>query len=208
MYSTVYQFLRKYLLPGHREIRRCLQELESSQWLPRGRLEELQLHKIQRLVSYAYEHVPFYRRCYKREGILPQDIKSLKDFEALPFLTRDDVNKHREELVATSYKGEFSAGQTSGSTGEPMRFIMDRSAAYWSYAFEARCRGWYGVKRGEKMAWVTVPTLRSYAQWLWRERLASKIKRYRYLDTRTITKSKMQVFAEMLVRWQPEMIRA
>jgi len=206
MYSSVYQFLRKYLLPGHQEIRRCLKELESSQWLTRGELEEVQLKKIQRLVSYAYEYVPFYRQRYQREGIHPQDIKSLKDFQALPFLTRTDVKNHRGDLVSTVYRGGVFEGKTSGSTGEPMRFIMDSSAAYWSYAVEARCRGWYGVRRGNKMAWIT-GSLQDYPEWKWKDRLAAKIKRYRYLNARTMTENKMQAFTEMLIRWQPEIIR-
>ena len=115
MYSSLYQFMVKYLYPG-KEIRRNSHELEGTQWLPRSELESMQLKKLQRLVSYAYEHVPFYRKLYQSENIHPQDIKSFKDFQALPFLTRDDVNNHLQDLVSTDYRGHFIEMATSGST--------------------------------------------------------------------------------------------
>ena len=208
MYSSIYRFSRKYLLRGHQEIRRCLKELERSQWLSREVLEKIQLKKIQRLVTYAFENVPFYRERYRREGIYPQDIKSLKDFQSLPFLTRADVQNHREDLVSRVYRGGVSEGRTSGSTGEPMRFIMDTPAAYWSYAFETRCRGWYGVRRGDKMAWITVPGVREYSDWPLKDRLAANIKRYRYLNPRMMDESRMLDFLKLLTKWRPTMIRA
>jgi len=206
MYSSLYQFMVKYLYPG-KEIRRNLHELEITQWLPRSELESMQLKKLQRLVSYAYEHVPFYRKLYQRKDIHPQDIKSFKDFQAFPFLTRDDVKNHLQDLVSTDYRGHVFESSTSGSTGRPMRFFMDRSTAWWAFTFNVRCRGWYGVRPGDKRAWL-YGYLRDYSSWHWRDRLVANIKRHRYLNPRTMNKSKMQAFAEMLVKWQPTMFRA
>jgi len=207
MYSNIYNFMRRFFWRGGREIRRSLHELERSQWVPRSELETMQLKKLQRLVSYAYEHVPFYRQRYQREDIYPQDITSLKDFQALPFLTRDDVINHLEDLVSTDYWGDIFEDTTSGATGYPMRFYMDRSTALWNFAFIARCHGWYGVKWGDKRA-VIYGMLRDYSNWRWRDRLAANIKRDRYLNPRTMSESKMQAFAKMLVKWQPTMFRA
>lgn len=206
MYSSLYQFMVKYLYPG-KEIRRSLNELEGTQWLPRSELESMQLKKLQRLVSYAYAHVPFYRKLYQSENIHPQDIKSFKDFQALPFLTRDDVNNHLQDLVSTDYRGHFIEMATSGSTGHPMQFFLDRSDCWWTSAFSARCRGWYGVNLGDKRAFV-YSYLLDFSDWRWKDRLVGNIKHARYLNARTMTKTKMQAFAEMLVKWQPTMFRA
>ena len=207
MYSNLYHLMRKFFWRGGREIQRSLRELERTQWLSRSELEEIQFKKIQRLVSYAYDHVPFYRERYKKEDIHPQDIKNLKDFQAIPFLTRDDVNNHQDTLVSTEYRGEVFEDTTGGSTGLPMQFLMDRSTSWWSYAVETRCRGWYGVRPGDKRAWVW-GALKDFPSWHWQDRLAAYIKRYRYLNSHTITEPKMQTFAEMLLKWQPTMFRA
>ena len=88
-----------------------------------------------------------------------------------------------------------------------MEFLMERAAIWYAFAFNARCRGWYGVQPGDKRAFLTA-TLEDYSNWPWRERLVAHTKRYRYLNVRTMTDSKMQSFAGMLVKWRPHMLRA
>jgi len=198
--------MRKYVWRGNRENRRNMHELELSQWFSRSELEAIQLKKIQRLVAYAYEHVPFYRQRYQSEGIHPQDIKNLEDFQTIPFLTRDDVNNNQETLVSTEYHGKVFERTTGGSTGKPMKFLVDSSALLWSYATEARCRSWFGVKPGDKMAWI-YGVLEDFSNWPWQDRLAANIKRHRYLNPRTLTNEKMQAFAKMLIKWKPVTFR-
>ena len=62
-------------------------------------LKDLQFEKIKKLLKYAYKHVPYYRSLYGREGIHPNDVKNYQDFEALPFITRDEVNQNLNDFV-------------------------------------------------------------------------------------------------------------
>lgn len=206
MYSELYGFARKYFFSGGKVIRQSLHELENTEWISREELEAIQLKKIQNLVAYAYEHVPFYRKRYQQEDIHPQDIKSFRDFQALPYLTRHDVINNKETLTSTDYKGEVFQGSTSGSTGNPMRYIMEKTTAYWSYATEARCRLWYGVHPGDKMARILV-VLGANSKLHWKSDLANLVKRYRYLDSRSITDIAIKDYADMLIKWQPTMFR-
>ena len=52
--------------------------------MPRDRLRELQLKKFQRLVRWAYERSPFYRRLYDQAGMSPGDIRSFADIARTP----------------------------------------------------------------------------------------------------------------------------
>jgi phenylacetate-CoA ligase len=157
-------------------------------------------------VSYAYEFVPFYRRRYESEDIHPTDIKDIDDYRALPFLTRDDVKENQEALISTEYRGKVFEGTTGGSTGQPMKFLTDRATGLWSYAVEARCRGWYGVSPGDKMAWV-YGMLKDFPDWPMHKRLAAYLKRHRHLNPRTMNEETMRTFADLLVRWRPTMFR-
>lgn len=206
MYSTLYRTMRLFW-PGGLETRQHLCELERTQWLSRPELEAWQLRRIQRLVKHAYEHVPYYRARYQREDIHPEDIKSLEDFQALPLLTRDDVNNHLDELVAPDFRGKLYPESTGGSTGQPMRFFVEDSFWWWNAAFEFRGRSWHGVREGDKVAWVW-GAQRDMPDWSWRSRLKPRIMRQRYLNAYGMTEAKMQAFAEMLVHWQPAMFRA
>jgi len=53
--------------------------------------KKLQLEKLQEIVKYAYENVPYYRKRLDEIKIKPKDIKTLKDIEKLPFTTKDDL---------------------------------------------------------------------------------------------------------------------
>ena len=49
-------------------------ELET---MPREELDALQLERLQKLVAYVYERIPFYRESFDEAGVKPEDITSL-----------------------------------------------------------------------------------------------------------------------------------
>ena len=53
--------------------------------LPREALEAIQLRRLQATVQRVYATVPFYREKFDQAGIVPGDIRSLKDLQSLPF---------------------------------------------------------------------------------------------------------------------------
>jgi phenylacetate-CoA ligase len=206
MYSTIYR-TAKSVLPEEQKKQRILGELERTQWLSRPELGAFQFTKLQSLIKSAYEHVPFYGKRLRDEDIHPEDVKTLKDFQALPFLTREDVNNHLADLVCPDSRGHLRLSETGGSTGEPMRFLVDDSFNLWNGARARLTRGWYGVRDGDKVAWVW-GAQRDMPGWSPEERLMARIKRHRHLNAFNMTEATMQAFAEMLVHWQPVMFRA
>jgi phenylacetate-CoA ligase len=188
-------------------MRSHLKELERTQWLSRPELEAWQFTRIQRVLKYAYEHVPYYHRLYKRLDIHPNDIKNLEDFANLPFLTKEDINNHLDDLVSPELRDKAKMDQTGGSTGEPARFFLEKAWHWWDAALEFRGRGWYGLSEGDKIA-VVWGALRDIFDQGWKPRLKSRILRHQYLNAFSMTEAKMQEFAELLVRWQPAMFRA
>jgi phenylacetate-CoA ligase len=149
MYPAIYRTFRLFW-PGGLETRQHLKELERTQRLSEDELEAFQLAGLQRLVKHAYEQVPFYRERYKREGIHPGDIKTLKDFQALPFLTREDVRNNLEALITEGMPyDKLYPNVTGGSTGEPIKFYQEGSFWWWNAANIFRMRGWHGVREGE-----------------------------------------------------------
>lgn len=206
MYSTLYRAMR-LTWRGGLETRRYLRQLKGMQAWSREERDAWQFGGLQDVVRYAYEHVPFYRERYQREDIHPEDIRSLEDFQGLPFLTREDVNENPDTLVSPDLSTGLQAVSTGGSTGEPMRFFVDDSFWWWNAAYEWRGRSWYGVREGDKMAWVWGAP-QEMSGWNRKKRLKAAIMRHRYMNSSNMTEAKMEVFAENLVRWRPTMFRA
>ncbi len=206
MYAGLYRTMR-LLRSGGRKTRRYLQELQRTQWLPRAELEAWQLTRLQQLVAYAYEHVPYYRDLYQHEGIRPQDIQSLDDIQILPFLTKEIVNANQDRILSPDFKGKLFQNHTGGSTGQPMHFMVEDSFWHWNIALRTRGRNWYGWDEGDKMAWVWGAP-RDMPDWSWQRRVRAWLMRARYLNAFSMTEPKMEAFAQMLTQWHPAMFKA
>jgi len=206
-YSPHFRLLRLFLHGGLTR-RRLYHQLDHSQWLSPEILQKMTLERVKRLVTYASTDVPYYQKLFKALDIHPEDIKSLQDFQHIPFLTRETVIAHRDELISRTAKRRYlHLRETGGSTGIPLRFYVDDTFWWWASAEEFIGRSWYGIHDGDKVAWIwgAQGDIRNDT---FRQRLRSRIMRYRYLSAMHLTESAMHSFAEMLVCWQPDMIKA
>ncbi|MGQ9722184.1 MAG: phenylacetate--CoA ligase family protein [Candidatus Jordarchaeum sp.] len=67
-----------------------------SEWeiAPRERLRKLQEKKMLKIVEYAYERSPFYKKKFDEAGIKPGDITSLEDFyKKIPYTSKNELVK-------------------------------------------------------------------------------------------------------------------
>lgn len=206
MFPFFYRTLRPFW-PGGRILRSRQSELEKSQWWTREQLESWQLEQLKKLIRHAYDNVPYYSELYRSLDIHPEDIKSLKDFQALPFTTKEDINNHQSEFICNDKSLNLVPNYTGGSTGASMQFFMEKNFDWWDPALELRGRGWYGVGEGEKLAYVW-GAKRDLRYGTLREKLRALRRQERYLNAFDMTEQKMKAFAETLLRWKPAMFRS
>jgi phenylacetate-CoA ligase len=116
--------------------------LKEWEWKTASELQELQLCKLSRLLSYAYTHVPYYRRVFQERGLVPNDISSLGDLHRLPLLTKEEIRRNPEDFISSEFADPRTrtAITTGGSTGTPMKFYFDshmigvRRAHWWRWS--------------------------------------------------------------------------
>ncbi|MDA3897904.1 MAG: phenylacetate--CoA ligase [Desulfobacteraceae bacterium] len=88
--------------------------------MPREALESIQLKRLQTVLSHVYATVPFYKKKLDDAGILPGDIKSLKDMEKLPFTTKQDLrDNYPFGMFAVPMANVVRIHASSGTTGQP-----------------------------------------------------------------------------------------
>lgn len=124
-------------------------------------VREWQLRKVQQVVDFAFENVPFYNQLYKSVGYKTGDITCWEDFERLPLVSKSDI-KTNLELFTAPQIAQLNAHRchTGGSTDKPMEFFLDKATEvrelaffeyYWSkngYTFGEKCV----VLRGHQVA--------------------------------------------------------
>lgn len=88
--------------------------------MPRKELEELQLRRFKETVYRVYAFVPAYKEKMDQAGIKPEDIKSLKDLQKLPFTTKQDLrDNYPFGLFALPMSEVVRIHSSSGTTGKP-----------------------------------------------------------------------------------------
>jgi len=65
--------------------------------LPEEEREKKMSEKLQKLIAYAYEKAPGFKKRMEKAGLKPSDITAVKDLEKLPVLRKDDLIKLQKE---------------------------------------------------------------------------------------------------------------
>lgn len=129
--------------------------MESPYWnprhetMPRDELTDLQVRKLRALVKWADTSVPWQSQRLRAAGVSPENIDSLDDLRAIPFMTRDEwMEGQRAEPpfgpnVATNPAGAIRYHMTSGTTGRTPLRVLDGSKD-WEWIAEMWCYGFWG----------------------------------------------------------------
>ncbi len=143
-------------------------EFNRSQFLSRSALEALQLRRLQKLVSHAYENCPYYRRRMSQARFEPSALHAVQGLSALPLLTKKDIQANGSELLAQHYPPELRVrNQTGGSTGRPLQFYVDQERFDSRIASTTRHNQWAGLYPGEWCAELWGARLDQIAQQGW-----------------------------------------
>jgi phenylacetate-CoA ligase len=88
--------------------------------MPREELEQLQLERLQATLNRVYKNVTCYRRRFKEQDIVPEDLQSLKDLSNLPFTTKEDLRENYPYgMFAVPLREVVRIHSSSGTTGKP-----------------------------------------------------------------------------------------
>ena len=116
----------------------------------RSEMQSIQLDRLQKTVSYVYEHNQVYKQKLLEAGVKPADIKSLDDIRRLPFTVKDDLrDNYPFKLFSASRDDIIEYHATSGTTGKPIVVGYTRNdIETWSEAM-ARCLSASGITNAD-----------------------------------------------------------
>lgn len=93
---------------------------EKAECMNKEEKEKVQLERLQKTVKLAYENVEFYKKRFDEIGLKPEDIKTLKDIEKIPFTTKSDLREaYPLGLLAVPREEIVEVHASSGTTGKP-----------------------------------------------------------------------------------------
>ncbi|MCO5186741.1 MAG: hypothetical protein M9928_03435 [Anaerolineae bacterium] len=143
-----YGWQRHHLRYGG-EWRKWVDFFMESQYWSAEQFEAYQLQRLQQLVRHSMKHVPYYRDTYGALGIVPEEITDIKQ---LPFLEKDTLRTQLERCTAQCWpRNKLLEFHTSGSTGTPLTYFMEREDFRERMAQLERQRRWAGVREGDRV---------------------------------------------------------
>ncbi|OFX24910.1 MAG: phenylacetate--CoA ligase [Anaeromyxobacter sp. RBG_16_69_14] len=90
-------------------------------YLPRGRLAEIQLQRLQAVVTRAHGRVEIFRRRMEERGLTPAHVRGLEDLARLPFTVKADLrDTYPFGLFASPMEDIVRLHASSGTTGKPI----------------------------------------------------------------------------------------
>ena len=118
--------------------------------MSREQMRELQGKRLQKLVTYVYHNVPFYRSRMQEMDLSPDDIRTIDDIVKLPFTTKQDLRDNYPYGLQAAPPSEIvRVHASSGTTGNPTIVgYTRRDLSIWSEVM-SRCLSAYGVTRDD-----------------------------------------------------------
>ncbi|WP_303866390.1 phenylacetate--CoA ligase family protein [Acetobacterium wieringae] len=110
------------------------------------------LKNLQALVKRLEEKSPFYQQRFKAAGIVAADIKTMADFEQLPFTDKGDLrNAYPLGLQAVPDSEVVRIHSSSGTTGQPVIIpYTANDVTDWAEMF-ARCYRYAGMTEEDRI---------------------------------------------------------
>ncbi len=112
--------------------------------LPQEKIQALQLKKFRRILEWAYNNSPFYRRLYQDAGIEPGDIKRFEDIQKVPKIEKGMMQEVQQrapfpygDMLSVPLEQVTAFRQTSGTTGTPV--YQAETWTDWEWWSESWC---------------------------------------------------------------------
>lgn len=154
---------------------------------------------IARILEYVYKYCPYYKERFGQEGLTPKDFRELPDLLKFPTLTKEEVRKHWQGMVAVDFpQKEILSYHTSGSSGKALDFLWSRHNLqfYWAEVWRGRHR--FGIHKGDKHLNFTGKLVVPISQMrppYWR---VNKVQNQWLVNMQHMTRSKAQDFVDFI----------
>lgn len=108
--------------------------LKDAELLNEHALKELQFNQLKTVLIHAYEHTSYYHDLFNQADFNPYQFETVEELRKIPLLTKELIESNFDALQADDIS-DFYVGETGGSTGKPLRVLLERSSIYKEKAF-------------------------------------------------------------------------
>lgn len=128
-------------------------ELKHVTLMSDSEINNLQFQRLKEILIYAGRHVPYYREVFEKLNFKPENFKDFEELSILPFLTKEIIREHFDKLVSDlTDEGGYYEATTGGSSGEPLKVLLDYNSVFKENAFINHFRTKLNYSEDDKIA--------------------------------------------------------
>ena len=144
-----------------RRFKGALREMQRAQWLSAAELRARAERQLAPLLQHAAENVPFYRDAYRKLCVASNQLRGLYDLRQLPVINKSTFREYPVEdfLSKDVPVNRRLQATTSGSTGEPFKFYLDRRMMPMVFASHLFYDSWFGLHPFDRHMRVVAPSM-------------------------------------------------
>jgi len=113
--------------PYKSKVKANLRDKLSAQYLPLELQRERQFRRLKRLLIFCAEETPYYKDLFRRISFDPHGLTHPEEITGIPVLTKGIIRENLYSILSRNRRGLGKPSLTSGSTGEPLPFYLDRN---------------------------------------------------------------------------------
>ena len=137
----------------NKEYGRYSKLLVDREGLSEDEIREYQFNELKSILIYSYKWVPYYTELFDFVGFRPHQMKSVEDMNVIPFLTKELIRTNFDQLISTQkVPGGHYIATTGGSTGEPLKVLLDYDCVFKENAFVNYFRSKLGYQSKDRLA--------------------------------------------------------
>lgn len=175
--------------------------MEKAPKLSAAEMDQILVKQLKDLCIYAQDHIPFYKKWFEEANFDPNLMNSLEYYEKLPILDKNIIRDNFENMFSDEAEklGAVEC-ETSGSTGTPLHFYLDRNVNAASFLLFYRT--WKMNKKWR--LFKAQATISGYAEGKWHYNKMSKIL---YLSSFHLSEENIKEFYALIVKYKVKFIR-
>jgi len=152
LHENYWRFFKGNILQTQRKIRT----------LPLDEIKKIQWKRLKKLLDYVYGNNEFYKNYFESVNLTPDDIKEPQDMLKLPITEKKTYQKNFNKIISKGANEDaLGLSQTSGSTGEPLKFYVDKinesPTIYAAFILNKEAMGIKPFKKINELEIKTIP---------------------------------------------------
>jgi len=159
--------------------------------------KEWQLKKLNEILEYSKENVPYYTQIFKENKII-LPLKKLEEISKIPILTKEIIRDNYKDLISQKKMNSYTVN-TGGSTGNPLKLLKSKE----NYIKEQAFLDYYMKKLGLKSFKCKKAIIRGEYP---KNGISEKIGNNLILSSYLISEKTIKDYILKLEKFNPEMI--